>query len=306
MRLDRVDLNLFIVFEAIYREKSISKVATLLNLTQPAISNALARLRRTFDDPLFVRSPQGMLPTSVADNIIGDVRQALSLLTQSIGTSNAFQPQLSNKTFKLGMNDLTEYLTLTRLMKTLQDEAPNAFLSCYYVDRKKATEDLKSGALDILVDAASYNVEELHQRSLGKLNYVVAFGKHHPLARSSLSLNDYLAYEHIHVSSRRGGKGQMDIALQALGHLRRIKMRVQNYQVAAHVIQQTDLLLTVPQLFADAKQLCYHQLPFTVEPMPWNLYWHRSTTDDPANQWMRDKIYNVISELCKENSGVMG
>ncbi|MBY6062706.1 LysR family transcriptional regulator [Pseudidiomarina sediminum] len=301
MRLDRVDLNLFIVFEAIYREQSISKVAALLNLTQPAISNALARLRRTFNDPLFVRSPQGMLPTAVADNIIGDVRQALTLLQQSVGTTGDFQPQLSKKTFKLGMNDLTEYLTLTELMKTLQTEAPNALLTCYYIDRKKATEDLKSGALDILVDAASYNVEELHQSSLGKLNYVVAYGDHHPLNNQSLSLEDYLTQEHIHVSSRRGGKGQMDIALQALGHLRHIKMRVQNYQVAAKVVQQTQLLLTVPRLFAQAKGLSYCELPFTVEPMPINLYWHRSTTDDPANLWMREKIRNILSSLVDED-----
>lgn len=127
MRLNRVDLNLFIVFEAIYREKSISKVALLLNLTQPAVSNALSRLRKTFNDPLFVRSPQGMLPTSTANNIIGDVRKALDLLRESVGTSNDFEPQLTNKTFKLGMNDLTQFLTLPSLMQTIQQKAPQRF-----------------------------------------------------------------------------------------------------------------------------------------------------------------------------------
>lgn len=297
MRLNRVDLNLFIVFEAIYREKSISKVALLLNLTQPAVSNALSRLRKTFNDPLFVRSPQGMLPTSTANNIIGDVRKALDLLRESVGTSNDFEPQLTNKTFKLGMNDLTQFLTLPSLMQTIQQKAPNAFLSCYYVDRKKATEDLKSGALDVLIDAASYNVEELHQLSLGKLNYVLALGDHHPLVGQPVSLADYLACEHIHVSSRRDGKGQMDVALQAIGHVRQIKMRVQNYQMAAHVIQQTNLVLTVPQLFAEAKGLTFHKLPFLVAPMPWNLYWHRSATDDPANKWLRAQIHEVISKI---------
>lgn len=297
MRLNRVDLNLFIVFEAIYREKNISKVAVLLNLTQPAVSNALSRLRQTFNDKLFIRSPKGMIPTPVADNIIGDVRKALTLLGDSVGTSIEFEPTLSNKTFKLGMNDLSESLILPNLMESIQCEAPNTFLTCYYLDRKKATEDLKSGALDLLIDAASYNVEELHQLSLGKLSYVLAMRPGHPLVSKQLKFEDYLTSEHIHVSSRRGGKGQMDIALQALGYLRNIKMRVQNYQVAAQVIQLTDLVWTVPKIFAKAKGLTYLDLPFKVAPMPWNLYWHRSATEDPANIWMRQKIENVTNSI---------
>ncbi|GHE90856.1 LysR family transcriptional regulator [Thalassotalea profundi] len=301
MRLNRVDLNLFIIFEAIYREKNISKVAALLNLTQPAVSNALSRLRQTFNDKLFIRSPKGMIPTPIADNIIADVRKALTLLGDSVGSSTEFEAISSNKTFKLGMNDLTESLTLPSLMKIIQCEAPNTFLTCYYLDRKKATQDLKSGALDLLIDAASYNVEELHQLSLGKLTYVLAMRSNHPLVSKQITFEDYLRAEHLHVSSRRGGKGQMDIALQALGYLRNIKMRVQNYQVAAQIIHGTDLVWTVPKIFAEAKGLTFFELPFKVEPMPWNLYWHRSATEDPANIWMREKIKNVINDIFISN-----
>lgn len=298
MRLEKVDLNLFIVFDAIYRERSVTKVSQLLNLTQPAVSNALSRLRQTFNDQLFTRSPNGMMPTAVADNVIGDVRTALELLGGSIGTNARFDPAITQKTFKLGMNDLSEYLLLPTLMQQLSKQAPNAFITSYYLDRKKATDDLKSGALDLMVDAASYHVDTLCQQSLGKLEYVVAMWSNHPLANlgRAMTLEQYLSSAHLHVSSRRDGKGQMDIALQALGHVRNITMRVQNYQVAASVIEQNDLLMTVPAIFAQTKQLHCCALPFEVEPLPLNLYWHKSAAQDPANMWMRHCVEEIISQ----------
>ena len=99
MRLDRVDLNLFVVFDALYRERSVTRVATHLNLTQPAVSNALSRLRQTFEDPLFVRSPDGMAPTPVADSVVADVKEALALLSRSVAVNAHFDPVRAEKVF---------------------------------------------------------------------------------------------------------------------------------------------------------------------------------------------------------------
>ncbi len=302
MRLEKVDLNLFVVFDAIYRERSVTKVAVLLNLTQPAVSNALSRLRQTFDDPLFVRTPNGMAPTPVADSVVGDVREALALLGRSVGVNARFDPSTSEKVFCLGMNDLAESLLLPRLHAVVNTNAPKVSITSYYVAREAATDDLKAGTIDLLLDAPLVNAKELNQERLGELPYVVAMRPEHPLAKGELKVDDYLAGEHIHVSSRRKGRGQMDIALHALGYRRRVAMRVQNYLVAARITAETDLIWTVPKVLADTLSLHTVALPFAVDPLEWNLYWSKSAENDPANQWMRDVFKAVAREVCNPAS----
>ena len=297
MRLEKIDLNLFVVFDAIYRERSVTKVAVLLNLTQPAVSNALSRLRQTFDDRLFVRTPEGMVPTPVADSVVRDVREALALLGNSVGVNARFEPATSEKVFRLGMNDLAESLLLPRLHSSIQAAAPNISITSYYVARDAATEDLRAGGIDLLLDTPLVKSKELHQARLGKLPYVLAMRPGHPLANKKLSIDAYLAGEHIHVSSRRKGRGQMDVALHNLGYRRRVTMRVHNYLVAARITAETNLLWTVPKVLADSLPLLTTPLPFTVDPLAWNLYWSKSAENDPANQWMREILGKVVKDV---------
>lgn len=286
MRLEKVDLNLFVVFDAIYRERSVTKVAEHLNLTQPAVSNALNRLRQTFDDPLFERTPDGMSPTPVADNVVADVRKALSLLGRSVSSNASFDPATSEKAFHLGMNSLAEALLLPLLYKRIESSAPHTTITSFYDSRDSATNDLKAGNIDILLDTPLVNAKHLSQMHLGESPYVVAMRKKHPMARRDLSMEDYLACGHIHVSSRRKGRGQMDVALHNLGFRRRIPMRVRNYLIAAKIAEQTDLLWTVPSVLAKELPLQSTPLPFNVDPLVWNLYWPKGKENDPAIQWM--------------------
>lgn len=296
MRLEKIDLNLFVVFDAIYRERSVTKVAVLLNLTQPAVSNALSRLRQTFDDPLFVRTPEGMAPTPVADSVVGDVREALTLLGRSVGVNARFDPTTSEKVFHLGMQDLAESLLLPRLQAAVKAVAPKVSITSYYVAREAATEELKAGVIDLLLDVPEVNAKELGQAALAELPYVVAMRVDHPLAEKPLTVDDYLAAEHVHVSSRRKGRGQMDVALHKLGLRRRVTMRVQSYMVGARIAEQTDLLWTVPRVLAETLPLYVAELPFSVEPLAWNLYWHKNADSDPANAWMREMLQQVVAE----------
>jgi len=297
VRLDRIDLNLFVVMEAIYRERSVTKVAQHLNLTQPAVSNALSRLRQTFDDPLFVRTPEGMMPTPVADSVIADVRKALGLLNRSVGINARFDPLRSDKKFRLAMNDLAQSLVLPRLQARVRALAPSVSLSSFYSDRQSAVEELKNGSLDLLLDAPEVNARDLGQQALTQLPYVVAMRLQHPLVNTDITLENYLANEHVHVSSRRTGRGQADIGLHALGYSRPIAMRVQHYRVAEEVVRANDLLWTVPKILADRTNLIQYPLPFDVEPLRWNLFWGRSAADDPANRWLRSLMLEVVSEL---------
>ena len=297
MRLDKIDLNLFVIFDAIYRERNVTHVAAQLHLTQPAVSNALSRLRQTFDDPLFVRTPQGMMPTPVADSVVRDIRKALGLLGKSVGGNAKFSPEVSEKVFKLGMNDLAEALLLPTLHLRMKESAPNSSLTNYYVTRDAATEELKSGTIDVLLDAPAVNAKSLQHMPLATLPYVIAMRPGHPLAQGDLSLEDYLAAEHVHVSSRRKGRGHMDIDLHSLGHKRNIVMRVQHYLVAARIAENTDLLWTVPKALVKSLPLISRPSPFPIEPLLWKLYWVESAENDPSSLWVRDMLKRVVEEV---------
>lgn len=297
MRLDKLDLNLFVLFDTLYRERSVTRVAVLLNLTQPAVSNALARLRRAFDDPLFIRTPDGMAPTPVADSIVGDVREALTLLRRSVGVNARFDPATSEKAFRLGMNDLAESLLLPGLRAVVGECAPRVSIASYYVSRDSAAEELKAGRSDLLLDAPVFNARGLEQAHMADIPYVVAMRRGHPLARRKLGEDAYLAAEHLHVSSRRRGRGQVDIALHERGLRRRVVMRVQNYLVAARIAGQSDLLWTMPRVLLPLVDLAWRPLPFVVPPLVWHLFWHGNADSDPANRWMRERLRVLVGSV---------
>jgi len=290
VRLNKIDMNLFVVFDAIYREGSVTRVAQQLNLTQPAVSNALNRLRQTFDDRLFIRTPEGMLPTPVADNAIADVRRALALLGKSISANAKFEPAKSDKRFLLAMNDLVQFLLLPVLLDKIQSTAPGVTLSCYYPERHSVTEELKSGETDLLVDAPIFNAREFIQASLMLLPYAVAMRKSNPLTKKPITLQSYLSAQHIHVSGRKKGRGHADIALHGLGHRRSVVLRVQDYLVAEELTSRSNLLWTVPRVLSGSSRLFYADTPFDVEPLKLNLYWGKNANDDPANQWLRELV----------------
>ena len=296
MRLDKIDLNLFVVFDAVYRERNVTRVAQRLHLTQPAVSNALGRLRQTFDDPLFIRTPTGMQPTPVADSVINDVRKALGLLRDSVGVNARFDPATSQQTFRLGMNELAQMLLLPHLQHRLTELAPQANLQCYYVDRTSAVEELRSGGLDVLLETPQFNARELSHLALGELHYQVAMRPGHPLANKPLSLEDYLQARHLLVSGRRRGRGQADVALNNLGHTREIALRLQGYSVAAAVTEEGDLLWTVPEPMARQRGLHIAELPFQCEPLQFNLYWLREADEDPANRWIRGQVAEAFQQ----------
>ena len=295
MRLDKIDLNLFVVFDAVYRERSVTRVAQQLHLTQPAVSNALNRLRQTFDDQLFLRTPEGMVPTPVADNVVGDVRRALALLGRSVDASTRFDPATSEKRFYLGMNDLAQQLILPALLPLVQRSAPAIGIHCYYQTRQHAAEELKSGGLDVLVDAPQINAREFGHRPLLELPYVVAMKPDHPLAGKPLTMAGYLAAEHLHVSARKKGRGQADVALHSLGEKRNVRLRVQHYLAAAEITRTSELLWTAPEVAARDSGLHVQPVPFPMEPLVWYLYWSKSATDDPASQWLRNNILSAVA-----------
>ncbi len=296
MRLNQVDLNLFIVFETIYTERNLTRAAEILCLSQPAVSNALSRLRQTFDDPLFIRSNKAMVPTPVSENIIGRIRDALLLMNSSLNEGGVFQPDKADKTFRINMSDLIAAMILPPLEGTVTAKAPRINLESYHIPRQDVIRELATGAMDFVIDAPVLNDPQLCHAPLLKERYVCMLRKDHPFTGDRLTLDDYLGFDHIHVSSRRSGLGHVEIALNNLGQRRNIHLRIQHYMVAPLVAMQSDLALTVPSGLVRPYDARILELPFELPEMELHLYWHKSRDADQANQWMRDRIIEVTAD----------
>ena len=302
MNLNKVDLNLFIVFDAIYTEANLTRAGQIVGITQPAVSNALARLRETFNDPLFVRTAQGMVPTPMAQNIIGPVRNALQLLRVSVQESRTFNPLQANTTFRISMPDLTEAVVLPPLFQRLRRLAPNVKIESMLAKRRETTKELAAGRLDFAMDAPLNTDPQVRHVKLLEDRYVCAMRRGHPLAKDKLSVEEYLSLSHIHISSRRSGLGMVDLALGKMGQQRKIALRSQHYMMATQVIQQTDMAVTVPERFARRHDLHQIPLPVDIPPLETHIYWHESTDQDPANRWMREQMIEIAQQVTAQQA----
>lgn len=301
MKLSDIDLNLFVVFDAIYTEGNLTRAGEIIGITQPAVSNSLSRLRNLFDDPLFVRTAEGMVPTPVAQNIVGSVRQALRLIRSSVQESDSFDPIASDKRFRVSMTDLTQSIVLPYLFGRIKREAPHIAIDCYHVRRRDMNIELASGNLDLAVDIPLTPDPQIRQAPLFSHPHVCVLRKNHPATESELTTDLYLSLSHIHISSRRGGLGHVDLALGKMGKRRQIALRTQHYLATPELVSRTDLALTVPLVFADflvaQYPVQYLQLPFAVPNLETHLYWHESTDQDQANRWMRELILALPAKL---------
>jgi DNA-binding transcriptional LysR family regulator len=294
MRLPAVDLNLFLVFDTIYTERNLTRAAKVLFVTQPAVSNALKRLRQVFNDPLFVRTKHGVTPTPVADNISGSVKDALHLLNLSLTENELFVPASSQKAFKFSVHDYDEAILIPRLMEQLAELAPGVSIECYAVARGDLESELSAGSLDFALDVPLFSAPSLCRQQLGMERYVCGVRPGHPQVRSSLTLEQYLELEHIHVSGRRGGIGHVDRALEMLGLQRTIKLRMKNYMAGPQVVASTDLALSLPGNLATLYGMKTFEMPFKVETLNQYLYWHRSADLDQASIWMRNILLGLL------------
>ncbi|MDM7860513.1 LysR family transcriptional regulator [Alteromonas sp. ASW11-36] len=295
MNLNRIDLNLFAVFDAIYTAGSLTKAADVLCITQPAVSNSLARLREMLNDPLFVRTGHSMTPTPVAQNIIVPARQALGLLRKSVQQSHTFDPAISEKAFNFASRDLLEVSIMPRLMVRLQNVAPNVTLTNYEIARSQVVSSMANGSLDFFADASSFTDPHLCKQKIASDRFVVIARKNHPALKNGLDLETFLRLGHINVSHRKSGAGPIDIELDKLGKKRKVIMRGQHFLTVPSAIVKTDLIACLPYHLAKHYDLSIFELPFDIQPVEYFLYWHVSADHDHAHLWMREQI----SEVCK-------
>jgi DNA-binding transcriptional LysR family regulator len=298
MDLSRIDLNLFTVFDAIYREGGITPASKRLHLSQPAVSHALGRLRELLDDPLFERRGNEMIPTPMARSLAATIGQSLGSLEQMLQRAGRFDPASSSRTFTIAVRESQEPSFLPAMMARIGREAPNVDVAAVRIDRRDLEEDLQSGAVDLAIDVALPLSREVRREQLSCEPLAVLARAEHPIVRGALDTAAYLALEHVLVTGRRRGGGYEDVALGRLGMSRRIRVRCQHHVTACEIVSQSDLLATMPRSQAQiANQRTNNQLlPFPAEipPIEMFLYWHANVDDDPATQWLRAMILDLL------------
>lgn len=302
MKLSSIDLNLFVVFEAIYSERNLTRAAEILNVTQPAVSNALARLRAAFGDPLFARRGGAMAPTPAAQGLIGPVRQALARLRTGLDQRIAFDPLTSDRAFHIAMRDTSAATLLPVLARHLEAAAPHVHVQCHFVDRAEIALELAAGTLDLAVDIPQLARADLNSGPLFSDRYVCIMRRGHPDARRTLTLERFTAMRQIVISGRRRGRTLVEAALARMGRSINAVLRVPTLQMAMDVIRTSDLITTAPRLLARGLDVAVRELPFDAPTVSSQLFWHRNAESDPANRWLRQEMLSVSAEYLRAAS----
>ncbi len=313
-----LDLNLLRVFDEVMAERSLTKAAHNLSLTQPAISNALRRLRDTLGDELVRRSGQGMVPTPRALAIWPAVRDALQQLQQTL-IPNEFVPAEANTTFVLAMADATAAEVIPGLVETLETEAPGVSVRVLPLttrDPRRLLEEescdlaigyFPSALADLTARAQSGEpISFLHER-LYDGEYVCVMRKGHPLADGPLTLDRFCAARHLLVSFSGRPYGFIDKSLASLGRKRQVVLTVNQFFTAGRVVANSNLLTVLPRHFLRvtgiAEQLVLHPLPFEVSPVHVDALWHRRSQQRSAHMWLRHAVSVAATKAFVGNHG---
>ncbi len=296
----QLDLNLFRVFDAVLRTGSVTEAATKLHLTQPAVSNAIARLREQLDDPLFLRSGRRIVPTPYARQIADEVSQALSHLEEATQRGGGFDPLTSKRHFTLGMAIMLEATVLPMLVAALVDKAPLLDLTTVQID-SKFEQGLRSAAVDIVIDLPKSTSPDIRERSLAAVPLCVVMRKNHPLTKKALTVARWAKARHVVVQPHEDQSLLGDLELKRLGLERHVAVTCQHYYAACQVAAVSDLLVTLPRHYAKVAQAT---LPLTICPMPMPvppidvaMYWHRSADKDTGHAWLRALLETLAQQF---------
>ncbi|KAA1171966.1 LysR family transcriptional regulator [Marinobacter salinexigens] len=297
MALNRLDLNLLHVFDTIYREGSLTRAAKALHLTQPAVSHSLSRLRDHFDDPLFTRQGNQMVPTPLARRFLESMRPGLTQIQSAVNQFHAFDPANQRKTYALGLRDILESTFLPQLMKRLAPY-PELEITSQRIARRDMETHLAAGKLDFAVDVLLPVSNQTSHELLRRDRLVVLARKGHPLMANGLTMENYLKAKHVLVSSRTEGPGIEDFELSRLGAHRNIRLRCQHYFAACRVVEETDLLLTMPEtyarLIAERSDILLMAPPAELPSIDVHLYWHKAYEKEPALVWFRQQLRDHV------------
>mgnify|MGYP001071813546 CR=1 FL=1 len=300
MNLRELDLNLLVVFNQLLLDRSVSTAADNLGLTQPAVSNALKRLRSVLKDELFLRTSRGMEPTPYALHLAEPVVYALNTLQSALTHRDSFDPRTSKRTFHLAVTDIGEIYFMPPLMEALAQRAPEIQISTVRPHAGNLKEDMESGTVDLAAGLLPDLQTGFFQTRLFRHRYVCLFRSDHPVARSPMSLRQFSELEHVGVLSANTGHSDIDGLLERAGVKRKMRLKVPHFIAVGPILQSTNLIATVPQRLADRIQgpfgLSTSPHPARLPDIAINLFWHAKFNRDPGNLWLRQLFVELFSD----------
>ena len=295
-----MDLNLLVVFDQLLAERSVSKVAANLGLSQPAVSNALARLRKLTGDAMFLRTSKGMEPTPFAQQVAEPIAYALGMIHSAVNQRTSFDPATAKRRFTVGMTDIGEIDLLPKLMEELVRVAPGVTMSTVRNTAVNLRDEIEAGHIDLAIGLLPQLKAGFFQRRLFRQHYVCMFRKGHALDKRKVSLAEFSSAIHVVVVSEGTGHGKVDELMERSGVVRNVLLTVPHFVAVGHLLQHSDMVATVTERLAQALVapfgLAYVKHPATLPEIAINMFWHAKFHKDPANEWFRSLVFRIHAD----------
>lgn len=294
--LKKIDLNALVTLKVLLDEKHVTQAAEKLNLTQSAVSRTLAKLREMFDDPILVKSGKHLALTTKAERLQPKLNQLLESALVLL-MPDTFDPLTHQGAIRLATTDYGSHTLLPRLVPLLNEAAPSVRLSA--VDwRSNLLTELEDNKVDLMIGGASDQPPaDIFQRIVAQDHYLGLVRKQHPNA-SGVSLEQYLALNHVMVSPSGSGLSIVDELLKQQGKTRNIGVRVPHFFAALEIIATTDLMILLPSHFirryADPDKFAVIEAPLVIPPIEISMFWHARMHHDPLHKWFRHFVYEKI------------
>ncbi len=311
MNISRIDLNLLVFLDTLLRERNVTKAADQLGITQPAMSNGLKRLRTLFDDPLLIRTSEGMTPTQRAEELQPQLREILSAIGKAVQPSAEFKPIESERPFRIMASDYAESTIIPALLAYMREQAPHIRLDIL-TPSDVTIQDVEKGKVDMAINRFDYLPQSFHQLTVWRDNFACLMSPDNPWL-SDFNLDSYLQAPHIWVSKTGMGAavgmnpndtqrlGWVDEALSEIGRKRNIKVFTRHYQTAALLAGQPELIATLPRqaalLHAESHGLVIKKPPFPLVPIELKLAWSPLLHHNPGHSWLRRLIADLGKQL---------
>lgn len=292
-----LDLNLLKALDALLETRSVTRAAEKLGLTQPAVSGMLMRLREAFDDPLFIRTQRGILPTPRAQALAAPLRETLSGI-QKLLAGDAFEPARASMTITIAATDYAQKAILLPLLGVLRIEAPEVRIAVRPVDLPQLSHQMEHGIIDLALITPEMAQDTMRSRKLFDENYVCVLRQGHPASFEPLDVDRLCALEH-GIMSHDGSsfRGATDKALAKLGRSRRVVVSVPSFMVLIDLVRNSDIMALLPQrLVEDCSDLHICEPPLQVPGFTKILAWHERLQHDPAHGWLRERLAAIATQ----------
>jgi DNA-binding transcriptional LysR family regulator len=297
----RLDLNLIRVFVAVYETRSVTAAANRLFLTQPTVSYGLAKLRALLKDPLFTRTHDGMLSTPCGHRTYEQFSAAMARIETAVEMTQQFDPAHSNHRFRVAMSDIGELFFLPPLLKHIHCQAPDIEIEVVQIAMDEVVGWLADGKADVAVGCLPAIRALTHNETLFTERYVCLVRENHGDIDDHLTLENYAAARHVHVSSPFSGHRLVEDVLREHGVSRKVALQIPHFTILPHLISNSDLLVTLPsrvaRLFQAYGALKVLDLPISIPSFEVGVYWDERYDAYTAHRWFRKGLTEALSGL---------